>query len=144
MNQKTTKYFFLIAGIATLLGSLPVMIAPRLATLELFNFTANIPENYMPLIRHWGVMAVGLGALLIYASFNSTVRFSVALFSTASKLYIIGCSLWYLTSDFNAISISEYGVHANYTLLIVLEALLAIGGIIYLIKPSSDTSSQIS
>lgn len=122
----------------TIMGSLPVMIAPHLATKFLFNFTANINQEYIPMIRHWGVMAVGLGALLIAASFNIRLRFSVALFSTASKLYIIVCSIWYLNSDLNTFSQVRFGVQANYTLLIVLESLLVLGGLVYLLIPAKE------
>ncbi|NLR94500.1 hypothetical protein [Flammeovirga agarivorans] len=129
MKNIITKNYFLVAGILTLLGALPVMLSPELGTYLLFDFTSNIPTEYLPIIIHWGVMAVGLGGIMITAHYHPTIRWATALFAVISKTYIVFCIVWFILSDYNQVSIHTFGVAADYSMLMVLEALMVISGV---------------
>jgi hypothetical protein len=72
--QKTSKYFFWIAGIITTLGALPTMLSPvgglRLTTgLTYFDQSPQV----FPFIGHWGIMVAGLGVLLFLSATSKQI-----------------------------------------------------------------------
>jgi hypothetical protein len=127
MFDKTSKYFFRIAGVITTLGAFPVMISPihglRLTTgLSFFEESPQLT----PIVGHWGIMVVGIGILLFLSATKKSIRKTTVIFSTAEKSYMVGFSVYNF-----AIS-STYAMY--YIIPLVGDFLMVTGGIWYLIK----------
>ena len=69
--EKTSKYFFWAAGLITVLGGLPIMTFPVRGLQLAFGLTyfEQCPQ-LSPIIGHWGIMLVGIGALLFLSATN--------------------------------------------------------------------------
>jgi hypothetical protein len=123
--NKTSGYFFRIAGIITAIGALPAMVAPsgglRLATG--ITYSDQSPQLF-PIVGHWGIMVFGMGILLYLAGSNTQIRKSTVLFSTAEKSYMVGFALY------NFIAHKPYASH--YMVALIGDSLMVIGGIWYL------------
>jgi hypothetical protein len=123
--EKSSKYFFWVAGIVTIAGSLPTMLSPSKG----FNLTFGL--NYIdqspqliPIIGHWGTMVVGIGVLLFLSGKIKKLRKSTAIYSTLEKGFLVCGALYCFVID------APYST--NYIGAIVADSLQAIGGIWYL------------
>jgi hypothetical protein len=123
--HKLSKYYFWIAGLITICGSITTALSPisgfKLA-LNLSYFESS--PHLMPIIGHWGVMVLGIGILLFLSGKNKKLRKSTAVFSTLEKGYLVCFSIyWVITQSPNA---------GSYILPIFMDGFIALGGIWYL------------
>jgi hypothetical protein len=128
--DRTSRYFFWVAGAVTALGALPVAVSPvggfRLALgLDYF---AQSPQLF-PVIGHWGVMVAGLGVLMFVAATRKELRRTTIIFATVEKAYIVAMILYCF------LSAAPYA--ANYLVPLVADGAMTIGGIWYLLRSRS-------
>lgn len=125
--EKASKIFFWVAGIATALGPLPLMLSPsagfRLVTgLE---YLDQAPQM-SPVVGHWGTMVVGMGVLLFLSATNKALRKTTVIFSTLEKIYMVGGALYCHLIG------APYA--SGYNIALVGDSLMVIGGIWYLVQ----------
>jgi hypothetical protein len=123
--HKLSKYYFWLAGLITICGSVTTAVSPisgfKLA-LNLAYFEES--PHLMPIIGHWGIMVLGIGMLLFLSGKNKNLRKSTVIFSTLEKGYLVGFSIyWVITQSPNATS---------FILPIMMDGLITLGGIWYL------------
>jgi hypothetical protein len=78
----------LVFGVATcvaIMGAFDVELMNRLLFRGLLDFT----PSSEPIIRHWGLMIFGVGALMIASAFRPWLQFSTIAFATAEKAFIV-------------------------------------------------------
>jgi hypothetical protein len=128
--DKTSKYFFWIAGAVTALGALPIAVSPvagfRLALG--FDYFAQSPQLF-PVIGHWGVMVAGLGVLMFVAATRKELRRTTIIFATIEKAYIVATILYCF------LSAAPYA--QSYLVPLVADGAMTIGGIWYLLRSRS-------
>src|SRR5450755_410537 len=125
--EKTSKYFFWIAGAVTALAALPIMLSPvagfRLAVgIEYFDKS---PQMF-PDVAHWGCMVVAIGVLMFVAASRKELRRSTILFATFEKAYIVGLVAYCFLID------APYA--RSYLLPALADGTMALGGIWYLLR----------
>src|SRR5215471_18320656 len=87
---RTIKWFLILFGLATC-GALPFAIDVNLVTPMLGGLVDYTPSS-VPILRHWGIMVFGIGALMVAAAFRPWLRFETILFSTVEKAFMVYCS----------------------------------------------------
>ncbi len=127
--DKFWKYFFICAGIITALGAFPAMLFPKNGLKLTMGLSyADKSPQVEPIIGHWGIMVVGIGILLFASAKYKQLRLSTIIFSTAEKIYLVSFAIYNFIVD------ASYA--NNYTIVIIGDGLMALVGIIYLIKYS--------
>src|SRR5215467_6416530 len=84
---RTIKWFLILFGLATC-GSLPFAVDVNLVTPMLGGLVDYTPSS-VPILRHWGIMVFGIGALMVAAAFRPWLRFETMLFSTVEKFFMV-------------------------------------------------------
>jgi hypothetical protein len=133
-NKDHWKYFFWAAGILTTLGALPTMISPKSGpTLSMGLSYADQSPQMVPIVGHWGIMVVGMGILLFASARIKHIRRSTVIFSTVEKSYMVSLVIY------NFIRHAPFA--GNYTIVLIGDSLMVIGGIWYLLtaKPGAVT-----
>jgi hypothetical protein len=121
------KYFFWAAGILTTIGALPTMISPKSGPILSMGLTyADQSPQMVPIVGHWGIMVVGLGVLLFASARMKHLRISTVIFSTLEKLYMVSI----VTYNF----ITNAPFAGNYTVVLIGDSLMVIGGIWFLLS----------
>src|SRR5215510_12995652 len=80
--SRTIKWFLILFGVATC-GSLPIAIDIKPMLRDAVDYT----PSSVPLLRHWGIMVFGIGALMVVAAFRPWLRFETIVFSTIEKAF---------------------------------------------------------
>jgi hypothetical protein len=80
--------FGLITGVA-ILGAFDVELMNNVLFRGLLEFT----PTSEPIVRHWGLMIFGVGALMIASAFWPWLQFTTILFVTVEKLFIVWLTL---------------------------------------------------
>jgi hypothetical protein len=80
--------FGLITGVA-ILGAFDVELMNNVLFRGLLEFT----PTSEPIVRHWGLMIFGVGALMIVSAFWPWLQFTTMLFATIEKLFIVWLTL---------------------------------------------------
>jgi hypothetical protein len=125
--DKSSKYFFWIAGAITALGALPSMLSP-VAGLKLTTALTyfEVSPQLSPIVGHWGIMVVGMGVLLFLSATKKSIRKSTVIFSTAEKSYMVGFAVY------------NFAIKATYAMNFIIpligDSLMVIGGIWYLFR----------
>ena len=123
--EKSSKYFFWVAGILTTLGSLPTMLSPVEGFRLSFGLTYfDQSPQVFPIIGHWGIMVVGIGLLLFLSATNKQIRKTTVIFSTVEKTYLVSVILYCFVID------APYA--RNYIAASIADTSMVIGGIWYL------------
>lgn len=126
-SDKFWKFFFICAGILTALGALPAMLSPKNGLKFSLGLSyADKSPQIEPIIGHWGIMVVGIGILLFASAKYKQLRLSTIIFSTVEKIYLVAFAIYNFSFD------ASYA--NNYTVVMVGDGLMAIGGIIYLLN----------
>src|SRR5215468_6766654 len=84
---RTIKWFLILFGLATC-GSLPFAVDVNLVTPMLGGLVDYTPSS-VPILRHWGIMVFGIGALMVAAAFRPWLRFETMMFSTIEKAFLV-------------------------------------------------------
>src|SRR5215510_8939585 len=85
--SRTIKWFLIVFGLATC-GTLPIAIDIALIKPMLRDAVDYTPSS-VPLLRHWGIMVFGIGALMVVAAFHPWLRFETMMFSTIEKAFMV-------------------------------------------------------
>ncbi len=85
--DRTIRWFLIVFGLLTC-ATLPIAFDIHAITL-LFGGFVDHTSSSMPLIRHWGLMVFGIGALMIVAAFRPWLRFEAMLFSALEKSLVV-------------------------------------------------------
>jgi hypothetical protein len=125
--EKTSKYFFWVAGTLTTLAALPMMLSPvgglRLTTgLTYFDQSPQL----FPIVGHWGFMVAGIGVLLFLSATKKEIRKSTVIYSTLEKGYIVTVALYCFLIG------APYARH--YLVALIADSSMAMGGIWYLLR----------
>lgn len=88
--QKTAKPLMILFGFAT---CLPLIFAFNINLLPVFAEGIEFTASSAPVLRHWGFMVFGIGALLIAAAFYPWLRFYTMLFSILEKSFMVFLSI---------------------------------------------------
>lgn len=91
MSPTLVKWALLVAGVLTL-TMVYAAIAPQAAVQSTFGETVEGPAAEI-IIRNWGALIALIGAMLIYAAFDPSVRPLVLMVAGASKLIFISLVL---------------------------------------------------
>src|SRR5215470_5046257 len=84
---RTIKWFLIVSGLVTC-GSLPFAIDVNLITPMLGGLVVYTPSS-VPILRHWGIMVFGIGALMVAAAFRPWLRFETMSFSIIEKAFMV-------------------------------------------------------
>jgi len=84
---RTVKWFLIVFGALTCM-SLPIAIDINLMTPMLGRLVDYTPAT-VPILRHWGIMVFGIGALMVVAAFRPWLRFETMIFSTIEKSFMV-------------------------------------------------------
>ena len=85
--SRTIKWFLILFGLATC-GTLPIAIDIALIK-PMLRGAVDFTPSSVPLLRHWGVMVFGIGALMVVAAFRPWLRFETMMFSTIEKAFLV-------------------------------------------------------
>lgn len=86
---KNIKWIMLISGVLTCTMFYAV-VAPEAAMM--FTFGASISDPIAEtIVRSWGALITGVGALLIYGAFKPMQRSFILVVTGISKIVFIGC-----------------------------------------------------
>src|SRR5262249_2762339 len=83
----TIRWFLIVAGVATS-SALLFAIDANLITPMLGGLVDYTPSS-VPILRHWGIMVFGIGALMVVGAFRPWLRFETMLFSTVEKAFLV-------------------------------------------------------
>ena len=83
----TIRWFLIVAGVATS-SALLFAIDAKLITSMLGGLVDYTPAS-VPILRHWGIMVFGIGALMVVAAFRPWLRFETIIFSTIEKAFMV-------------------------------------------------------
>jgi hypothetical protein len=67
---------------------LPIALDANFITPILGGHVDYTPSS-VPIMRHWGIMIFGIGALMVVAAFRPWLRFETMLFSTVEKAFMV-------------------------------------------------------
>lgn len=121
-------WYFLVGGAVTALGASPVAIDPKWGLETVFGLTPVGVPNLLPLIQHWGVLVVCLGASMIVAAFQPPIRRTIATFATVEKAVMVYMVVvgW----------LKDDPMAGHYGTALLVDVPLTILGIIYLTRRS--------
>ena len=122
--HKLSKYYFWLAGLITICGSVTTAVSPISGFKLALNLTyfEDSPQ-LMPIIGHWGVMVLGIGMLLFLSGKNKNLRKTAVIFSTLEKGYLVSFSIYWVTYKMPNAS--------SFILPIMMDGLITLGGIWY-------------
>jgi hypothetical protein len=85
--DRTIKWFLILFGLVTC-ATLPLAFDIGAITSLLGGFVDYTPSS-VPVLRHWGFMVFGIGALMVVAAFRPWLRFETMLFSAVEKSLVV-------------------------------------------------------
>lgn len=85
--DRTLKWFLILFGLVTC-ATLPLAFDVGAITALLGGFVDYTPSS-VPVLRHWGFMVFGIGALMVVAAFRPWLRFETMLFSAVEKSLVV-------------------------------------------------------
>jgi hypothetical protein len=85
--DRTIKWFLILFGLVTC-ATLPLAFDIDAITSLLGGFVDYTPSS-VPVLRHWGLMVFGIGALMVVAAFRPWLRFETMLFSAVEKSLVV-------------------------------------------------------
>ena len=85
--DRTIKWFLILFGLVTC-ATLPLAFDISAITSLLGGFVDYTPSS-VPVLRHWGFMVFGIGALMVVAAFRPWLRFETMLFSAVEKGLVV-------------------------------------------------------
>src|SRR5262245_49805844 len=118
---KTIKWFLIVFGLATC-GTLPIAIDIALLK-PMLRDAVDYTASSVPLLRHWGIMVFGIGALMLVAAFRPWLRFETMMFSTIEKAFMI-----YL-----CLSNRDQPWASGYLVMFLLDATIVAYSVLYFI-----------
>jgi len=118
----TIKWFLILFGLATC-GSLPFAIDVNLITPMLGGLVDYTPSS-VPILRHWGIMVFGIGALMVAAAFRPWLRFETMLFSTVEKTFMVYLFLSNLGQPWGM----------GYLFMFLLDSTIVVYSIVYFVS----------
>jgi hypothetical protein len=119
----TLKGALILYGIVTcvaILGAVNV----ELMNQALFRGLLELTPSSEPIVRHWGLMIFGIGALMIASAFSPWLRFSTILFATGEKAFMA----WL------AFSVRDQPWGQAYLLGGVIDGTFALYGLLYFLS----------
>ena len=119
---RTIKWFLILFGLATC-GSLPFAVDVNLVTPMLGGLVDYTPSS-VPILRHWGIMVFGIGALMVAAAFRPWLRFETMLFSTVEKAFLVYLFLSNLGQPWGM----------GYLFMFMLDSTIVVYSIVYFIS----------
>ncbi|MBB6461796.1 hypothetical protein [Flammeovirga kamogawensis] len=126
MNSKFWKIFLRVAGIVTLLGPLPSMLAPIKGTLITLKIDLTDLPALVPVVGHWGIMIVGIGILIYLSASNIALRKTTLIYAILEKIYMVSGGAWLMMTA------PEFGV--NFIPVMIADTLQVIGFLVYFIQ----------
>ena len=120
--SRTIKWFLILFGLATC-GTLPIAVDVALIKPMLRDAVDYTPSS-VPLLRHWGIMVFGIGALMVVAAFRPWLRFETMMFSTIEKTFVVYLFLSNLGQPWAA----------GYLVMFLLDATIVAYSILYFIS----------
>lgn len=118
------KWYFWISGAVTVLGTIPLMLAPTAGTKLILGFDATLLPGVSGLFGHWGMMVVGIGILIFLCGKNKSLRATTIIYSLCEKSYLVIAGVYFCSIS------AELGQH--YIAAIAADSLQIIGGLYYL------------
>src|SRR5262249_41968317 len=85
--SRTIKRFLILVGLSNCC-TWPIAIEIVLIKPMLRDAVDYTPSS-APLLRHWGIMVFGIGALMVVAAFRPWLRFEIIIFSTVEKAFMV-------------------------------------------------------
>jgi hypothetical protein len=119
---RTIKWFLILFGLVTC-GSLPLAIDVNLVTPMMGGLVDYTPSS-VPILRHWGIMVFGIGALMVAAAFHPWLRFETILFSTVEKAFMVYLFLSNLSQAWAM----------GYLFMFLVDATIVVYSILYFIS----------
>ena len=119
---RTIKWFLILFGLVTC-GSLPFAIDVNLVTPMMGGLVDYTPSS-VPILRHWGIMVFGIGALMVAAAFRPWLRFETILFSTVEKAFMVYLFLSNLSQAWAM----------GYLFMFLVDATIVVYSILYFIS----------
>jgi ABC-type transport system involved in cytochrome c biogenesis permease subunit len=119
----TLKGLLIIFGLITavaILGVFDVELMNNLLFRGLLEFTPTTE----PIVRHWGLMIFGVGALMIVSAFWPWLQFTTMFFATVEKIFIV----WL------ALSVRDQSWGSAYLTSGIIDGIIALYGILYFIS----------
>lgn len=131
--QKFWNIFFKVAGVATLLGPFPSMVAPVKGTQFMLNANVNELPTLIPVVGHWGVMVVGIGVLIYMCSWRKELIQPILIYALIEKLYMVWGGIYALSSLPNSDS---------FLTVVVSDSVQIVGFIVYFIWKSQQSKKD--
>jgi hypothetical protein len=119
----TLKGMLIVYGLITavaILGAFDVQMMNQVLFRGLLEFT----PTSEPIVRHWGLMIFGVGALMIVSAFWPWLQFTTILFATAEKIFIVWLTL----------SVRDQSWGSAYTTSGLIDGIFALYGILYFLS----------
>src|SRR5215813_3820020 len=126
---KTIKWFLVVFGLATC-GTLPIAIDIALIK-PMLRDTVDYTPSSVPLLRHWGIMVFGIGALMVVAAFHPWLRFETMMFSTIEKAFMV----YLFLSNLGQAWVT------GYLVMFLLDATIVAYSVLYFISDQAALSS---
>jgi hypothetical protein len=88
----TLKGMLIVFGLVTALAILGAFDVDLMNNV-LFRGLLEFSPSSEPIVRHWGLMIFGVGALMIASAFWPWLQFTTVLFATVEKIFIVWLTL---------------------------------------------------
>ena len=131
--QKFWNIFFKIAGVATLLGPFPSMIAPIAGTKMTLRIDPSEIPALVPVIGHWGIMIVGIGVLIYMCAWRKELIKPVLIYAIIEKIYMVSGGVYALKTLPDS---------SGFLTVVVSDSVQIVGFIVYFIWKSQQSKKD--